>query len=84
MVVCVALDVVVDVLLPPRLWSQLLIPILCSRAAAADELLGMYSASVEGYAKAADLLLYLLTPMPGLPADIKPALDHQECAKVYR
>lgn len=38
-----------------------------SRAAAADELLGMYPASVEGYARAADLLLFLLADLPAPP-----------------
>eukprot|EP00955_Chlamydomonas_euryale_P022676 239698-Chlamydomonas_euryale.AAC.1 len=41
-------------------------------AAAADELLDLLPSSVDGYARAADLLLFLLVDVPGVPAAVKP------------
>ena len=54
-----------------------------SRAAAVDELMGNVRSSVELYARAADLLLLLLTDVPAVAA-VKPALPAQDQQRLFR
>ncbi|MEW5296785.1 MAG: hypothetical protein WDW36_000039 [Sanguina aurantia] len=53
------------------------------RSAAVDELLGAHRRGVEGYAKSADLLLFLLTEVPQVRT-VQPSLDPADHAQLYK